>query len=158
MEYWANDSNKDETFYACADIVGTSSVRWWLQKLTQEQTFVEAAAFTLQIPCFNVTSTEFEVATPSSTVQTTTPSSDSSPVESTTAPVAKSASGGLSAGAKAGISIAAIVAALMAGAAVFFVVRRRRSSKKDTESGVIPEMVKGGDAASFRSAETAVAK
>lgn len=147
MEYWANDSNKNESFFACADI-----------------TFVEAAAFTIQIPCFNVTSSEFEEATPSSsstsvTSPTSTPASDSSPVDSTTTPVVKATSGGgLSAGAKAGISIAAIVAAIMAGAIAFFVIRRRRSSKKDTESGVTPEMVKGGDAASFRSADTAVAK
>lgn len=131
--------------------------------MIQEQTLVEAAAFTLQIPCFNVTSTGFEEATPSSSStgvasETGIPASDTAPAESTTISVAKSSSsGGLSNGAIVGISIAVVAAIVMIAAFTFLMVRRRRSFKKDAESGAIPEMAKSGDALSIRSADTVVA-
>ncbi|KAH8592734.1 hypothetical protein B0O99DRAFT_228780 [Bisporella sp. PMI_857] len=145
LEYWANDSNKNESFFACADI-----------------TFVEAALFTTQIPCFNVTSAEFEEAEPSSaTTPSTTPANTANAsAEDSAAPTAEKSSsgGGLSGGAKAGIAIAAIAGAAFIAAGAFFVLRKKRATKKDAETGfAAPEMMKG-DAASFKSGDTAVAK
>ncbi|BAE62024.1 unnamed protein product [Aspergillus oryzae RIB40] len=79
------DTDKNETYYACADI-----------------RYVAASKFTTQVPCFNVTADEFTAVT--STTATagataTAGSSSSSPKDSGT----KESSSGLSGGAIAGI-------------------------------------------------------
>ncbi|KAK7512471.1 uncharacterized protein IWZ02DRAFT_87093 [Phyllosticta citriasiana] len=103
LEYWAEyDSDRNQTFYACADI-----------------TFVEASAFTQQVPCFNVTASTF--GSPSS-------SSTSSATSSASASAASKSS--LSGGDKAGIAVGSIVGGLaIIGAGLFWLLRKRRQSK-----------------------------
>ncbi|EKD19466.1 uncharacterized protein L3040_002658 [Drepanopeziza brunnea f. sp. 'multigermtubi'] len=137
LEYWADDSGTQESFFACADV-----------------TFVEAATFSLEVPCFNVTEDEFMPVDPASP---TTPA--------TTTPVDTLVSAdkddnddddddGLSTGAKAGIAVGAIAGALLLAAAAFFLIRRKRSAAaKETEA--LPPMGKVSDAASIGSAQTA---
>ncbi|KAK6343873.1 hypothetical protein TWF696_007526 [Orbilia brochopaga] len=110
LEYWSNDSGRDETFYACADI-----------------TIVSATAFSDSIPCFNVTVTEFEAPA----------SSDAAPQSSVAPPAPAAVSGGdsgLTTGQKAGIAVGTIIgASAIIGAAVFFALRRR-SKPSDSEA------------------------
>ncbi|KAK8199776.1 hypothetical protein HDK77DRAFT_210567 [Phyllosticta capitalensis] len=101
LEYWADyDSDKNQTFYACADI-----------------TFVETADFSAQVPCFNVTASDF--------------GSSSTATSSATS----SASGGtskssLSGGDKAGIAVGSIVGGFaIIGAGLFWFLRKKRQSK-----------------------------
>ncbi|KAI1111637.1 hypothetical protein F5Y14DRAFT_464404 [Nemania sp. NC0429] len=111
LEYWSNMDNelggRNQSFFACADI-----------------TFVEAANLRTQIPCFNVTSDDFNSPEPSST-GTAGQSDDTS----TTGTSSSNSSGGLSTGAIAGITVGVIVASLSVIGAVAFVVFRRRSSR-----------------------------
>ncbi|KAF3901464.1 hypothetical protein ABW21_db0207234 [Orbilia brochopaga] len=110
LEYWSNDSGRDESFYACADI-----------------TIVSATAFSDSIPCFNVTVTDFEP--PASSNAATQPSAP--------APAPAAVSGGdsgLTSGQKAGIAVGAIIgASAIIGAAVFFALRKR-SRPSDSEA------------------------
>ncbi|KAK6362693.1 hypothetical protein TWF730_000149 [Orbilia blumenaviensis] len=106
MEYWSNDSGKDESFYACADI-----------------TLVGATAFSGTIPCFNVTASEFEA-----------PQSTETVIQPAPEPVASSSDSGLSTGAKAGIAVGSILgASAIIGVAVFFAFRKR-SQPADAET------------------------
>ncbi|KAK7534209.1 uncharacterized protein J3D65DRAFT_632760 [Phyllosticta citribraziliensis] len=102
LEYWAEyDSDRNQTFYACADI-----------------TFVETSAFTAQVPCFNVTASDFESPSSSST-SSATPSASS-----------VSSKSSLSGGDKAGIAVGSIVGGLaILGAGLFWFLRKRRQSK-----------------------------
>ncbi|KAI0465657.1 hypothetical protein F4859DRAFT_374219 [Xylaria cf. heliscus] len=103
LEYWSNIENEmngnNQTFFACADI-----------------TFVEAADFTAQVPCFNVTTSDFNLPESSSTATADNVSS-SSP------------SGGLTTGATAGIAVGVVVASLLVIGVVAFVVFRRRGKQ-----------------------------
>ncbi|EWC43941.1 hypothetical protein DRE_01293 [Drechslerella stenobrocha 248] len=120
MQYWSNDSGRDEFFYACADI-----------------TLVGVNAFSATIPCFNVTSSEFEA-----------PQSTKTVVQSAQ-PAASSADNGLTSGQKAGIAVGAIVgASLIIGIAVFFTFRKR-SQSVDAEAA--PYMAQSKGAPSFES-------
>ncbi|KAJ0107655.1 hypothetical protein J7T55_010260 [Diaporthe amygdali] len=111
LAYWADyegeNGGKNETFYACADI-----------------TLVEAADFSAQVPCFNVTAADFDSgdATATETVASAT-------VTPTSATASSSGSGGLSKGAVAGIAVGTIVGSLaVVGAFAFMLLKRRRSS------------------------------
>ncbi|CAK7226916.1 hypothetical protein SBRCBS47491_006390 [Sporothrix bragantina] len=131
LQYWAvyegENNNQNETFYACADI-----------------TFVDADDFTGQIPCFNVTASDFDSEGSSTTTaagttatkasgatttaaagagQTTAASSSDSSSDSTTS---SSKSGGLSGGAKAGIAVGSIAGAAIIVALGFFIYARKR--------------------------------
>jgi hypothetical protein len=94
------------------------------------QTFVAAKDFTLQIPCFNATSDEFNEPTPSGTA--TAKSTGASQASATAPPVSAESSsapssggGGLSTGAKAGIGVGVSIAGLLVlGAIAFFLYRR----------------------------------
>lgn len=88
------------------------------------QTFVETSDFTIQVPCFNVTSDEFDAPTPSSS---NLPANTDLSVAPSSAP--SSGSNGLSTGAKAGIAVGTIVAGLaLFGAIGFFLWRRGRNA------------------------------
>lgn len=114
LAYWAENEGenggKNETYYACADI-----------------TLVEAADFSAQVPCFNVTSAEFDSGDATATA-TVTPTSAAS---------SSSGSGGLSKGAIAGIAVGTIVGSLaVVGAFAFMLLKRRRSSAAAAASDV----------------------
>ena len=81
------------------------------------QTFVEAKDFTIQVPCFNVTSDDFEP--PAATV-TAAPSNGGAE--------ASDGQDGLSGGAKAGIAVGTVVGSLAVVGIIAFVVLRRRKS------------------------------
>ncbi|KAF3911097.1 hypothetical protein AA313_de0205931 [Arthrobotrys entomopaga] len=98
LEYWSNDSGRDESFFACADV-----------------TLVSATAFTENIPCFNATASDFEAPQTTTTVVSQPPEQTSAPVDT-----------GLTTGQKAGIAVGAILgASLIIGVAVFFALRKR---------------------------------
>ncbi|KAJ4333361.1 hypothetical protein N0V87_007652 [Didymella glomerata] len=113
LEYWSEfegeNNGNNQSFFACADI-----------------TFVETINFSIKVPCFNVTSDNFNTPTPGS--------SGSSPSNtdlsaSSTPEQASGGGGGLSTGAKAGIAVGAIVGGLaVLGAGAFFLWRRGKST------------------------------
>jgi len=118
MEYWSNDSGTDESFYACADI-----------------TLVSTRNFDIQIPCFNVTSSEFEA--PSSTP------SNAPVAEPSETVVVVVADDGLTGGEKAGIAVGSILgAALIVGVAVFFAFRKKTTTQ-DAETAPNTSEIKG---------------
>jgi len=87
------------------------------------QTFVETTKFTQQVPCFNVTSEEFDAPTPtasSSGAPSATGLTLPEPSQETV-----SSSNGLSTGAKAGIAVGAVIGGLALIALVAFFVWRR---------------------------------
>ncbi|KAJ5375693.1 hypothetical protein N7517_007699 [Penicillium concentricum] len=97
------DTDKNETYYACADV-----------------TYIAASKFTYQVPCFNVTTDEFaEVTTTAAAGSTATAKSDTAKNTSTTS----EKDSGLSGGAIAGIVIGS-VAGLAIGLALLFFYRR----------------------------------
>ncbi|KAF2630897.1 hypothetical protein BU25DRAFT_387168 [Macroventuria anomochaeta] len=103
LEYWSElegeNNGNNQSFFACADI-----------------TFVETINFSIKVPCFNVTSDDFNAPTPSATSQLATPGLSSS-------------GGGLSTGAKAGIAVGSIVGGLaILGAVGFFLWRRGKNA------------------------------
>ncbi|KAH7348228.1 hypothetical protein BKA66DRAFT_516680 [Pyrenochaeta sp. MPI-SDFR-AT-0127] len=112
MEYWAEfegeNNGNNQSFFACVDI-----------------TFVETKDFTIQVPCFNVTSDNFAAPTPSSTSTPSGGGLSASPTPS----AAASSGGGLSTGAKAGIAVGAVIAGLaLFGAIGFFLWRRGKTA------------------------------
>ncbi|KAI1164812.1 hypothetical protein F5B18DRAFT_670459 [Nemania serpens] len=111
LEYWSNMDNelggRNQSFFACADI-----------------TFIEAAKLTTQVPCFNVTSSDFNSPEPSSSATAGQPNDPSAADTSSS-----NSSGALTTGAIAGITVGVVVASLLVIGAVAFVVFRRRSSR-----------------------------
>ncbi|KAF2179499.1 hypothetical protein K469DRAFT_753887 [Zopfia rhizophila CBS 207.26] len=120
LEYWAEfegeNNGNNQSFFACADV-----------------TFVEATDFKDQVPCFNVTSDDFNAPTPSTSASGSMPTASNLSATSPASSLAASSSsgGGPSAGAKAGIAVGSIVgAAAIIGAIAFLVLRRRKSAQK----------------------------
>ncbi|KAI0401689.1 hypothetical protein F4802DRAFT_600848 [Xylaria palmicola] len=115
LQYWSNIDNeldgRNQTFYACADIM-----------------FVEASDFTVQVPCFNVTSSGFNAPESSSSATTDT----SEDTDTDTAQKSNS-SGGLTTGATAGIAVGVTVASLLVIGVVAFVVFRRKGKKSSDD-------------------------
>ncbi|KAF2683347.1 hypothetical protein K458DRAFT_368573 [Lentithecium fluviatile CBS 122367] len=114
LEYWAEyegeNNGNNQSFFACADI-----------------TFVETTKFTAQVPCFNVTSEEFDAPTPTpSTAGVPSPTGLTSQE-----PSAESAASyaGLSTGAKVGIAMGSVIGGLaLIGVVAFFVWRRGKTA------------------------------
>lgn len=98
------DSEAKDTFYACADI-----------------SFVPVAQFTTQIPCFNVTSSDF-------TPPASSPSSSGTPEEGST-PNNSTGSGGLSKGGIAGV-VVGVVAAVVLAILAFIGYRRFQKQRR----------------------------
>lgn len=107
------------------------------------KTFVEASDFDIQVPCFNVTSSDFDLPDDSGSSSDTEDGDDneSSTDKSESSPTAAPSGNdsdfgsGLSKGAKAGIAVGVIVASLaIVGAIAFVVLRRRRAVPGDHES------------------------
>ncbi|KAE8347796.1 hypothetical protein BDV24DRAFT_157273 [Aspergillus arachidicola] len=95
------ETDKNETYYACADI-----------------RYVAASKFTTQVPCFNVTADEFTAVTSTTATSgatATAGSSSSSSKDSGT----KESSSGLSGGAIAGIVVGCVAAVAIAIAVLF---------------------------------------
>ncbi|KAF3916596.1 hypothetical protein ABW20_dc0103360 [Dactylellina cionopaga] len=119
MEYWSNDSGRDESFFACADI-----------------TLVSATTFDDTIPCFNVTASEFEAPQTTQTVTEQAP-------EQTSPPIQVQVDNGLTTAQKAGIAVGSILgASAIIGVAVFFAFRKR-SKSADNESAPYMTQTKG---------------
>ncbi|CAG8981918.1 hypothetical protein HYALB_00009174 [Hymenoscyphus albidus] len=118
LEYWSSyQEGSRQSFYACADV-----------------TLVDASAFVGSIPCFNVTSTDFEP------------------------PVSATKEHGLSTRAKAGIAVGSIVGGLgLLGAIAFVLFRKRSKAKRDLEATNQFSVVEKQRAASIASGETQVA-
>ncbi|RWA13094.1 hypothetical protein EKO27_g2013 [Xylaria grammica] len=132
LEYWSNIDNelggRNQTFYACADIVSNATPPS-AAVANLRQTFVEAADFSVQVPCFNVTSSDFNLPESSST-----PSADT-PENTGAASSSSNPNGGLTTGAIAGIAVGVVVASLLViGAVAFVVFRRRNSQAPDNEN------------------------
>ncbi|RYP71773.1 hypothetical protein DL771_004585 [Monosporascus sp. 5C6A] len=122
LEYWSSMDDelggRNQSFYACADI-----------------TFVETEDFDIQVPCFNVRASEFNLpkddgdedsatTKPSGAGETNTEGSDAF-------------GSGLTSGAKAGIAVGVIVASLaIVGAVAFVVLRKRKPAPVDQERAI----------------------
>jgi hypothetical protein len=100
------ETDKNETYYACADI-----------------TYVPTNEFTYQVPCFNV-STEDGIDMPEDSPTNSTGSSDAEPSETPSSGPGSSLSGG----AIAGIVIG--VVAMIAGIALVFFIWGRRKQRR----------------------------
>ncbi|PLB51349.1 hypothetical protein P170DRAFT_455537 [Aspergillus steynii IBT 23096] len=105
------DSDKNETYYACADV-----------------TYVPASKFTYSVPCFNVTSDEFTAVTTTAGAGSTATagskgSDDKAKADSDSDSGSSGGGSGLSGGAIAGIVIGA-VAGVAIGVALLFGYRR----------------------------------
>ncbi|KAK8007434.1 diphenol oxidase [Apiospora arundinis] len=138
LEYWASDPKEQggakQSFFACADV-----------------TFVEAKDFTLSVPCFNVTASDFSLPGPSGTAQPKTPAGESG---AATVPSSSSSTGGLTSGEKAGIAVGTIVGSFgIVGILAFMLLRKKRAQPADVESPRNTAARKGvNDAMSERSA------
>ncbi|KAJ5784019.1 uncharacterized protein N7518_009696 [Penicillium psychrosexuale] len=99
------DTDKNETYYACADV-----------------TYVAASKFTYQVPCFNVTSDEFTDVTTTTTAASGSTATAASGTTKNSASTSEKSSG-LSGGAIAGIVVGS-VAGLVIGVALLFFYRR----------------------------------
>lgn len=106
MFFYFEEDGGDEAFYACTDI-----------------TYVEAAAFTESIPCFNATREEPDVQTDSAVSVTTTAPDGSDPH------LEDDGDDGLSVGAIAGAVVGSVLGALAIAALAFFLLRRNKKSK-----------------------------
>ncbi|KAK7937411.1 uncharacterized protein PG986_014279 [Apiospora aurea] len=139
LEYWASDAKEQDgskqSFFACADV-----------------TFVEAKDFTLSVPCFNVTASDFSLGGPSGTPQPKTPIDEGG--VSTPASALHSTGGGLTTGEKAGIAVGTIVGSFaVVGILAFMLLRKKRNQPADAESPTRRFGHKGiNDAMSERSA------
>jgi hypothetical protein len=88
-----------------------------------QQTLVEAADFTAQVPCFNVTSADFDSGDATATKTVGAATLTATPGGSSSGP------GGLSKGAIAGIAVGTIIGSLaVVGAFAFVLLKRRRGS------------------------------
>ncbi|KAF1950748.1 hypothetical protein CC80DRAFT_226008 [Byssothecium circinans] len=110
LEYWGEfegeNNGRNQSFFACADV-----------------TFVETKNFNKQVPCFNVTSDEFDAPTPTASSGAAATSASSFQSSS------PSGGGGLSGGAKAGIAVGSIIGGLaLIGAIGFFLWRRGKAT------------------------------
>ncbi|KAF4546486.1 putative tpa [Lasiodiplodia theobromae] len=140
LEYWSSyEDGKNETFYACADI-----------------TFVEAVAFDAQVPCFNVTASDFNSGSASSSASSSTASATGASASSSSNDNSgsSSSSGGLSTSDKAGIAIGSILGGLsIIGAGIFFFLyRRRAAAKREAAAAAAAVTPKEVEEASVRSA------
>ncbi|KAF2255281.1 hypothetical protein BU26DRAFT_448617 [Trematosphaeria pertusa] len=116
LEYWAEyegeNNGNNQSFFACADV-----------------TFIRTEDFTAQVPCFNVTSDDFNA--PSSTASSTgLPAASATGLAATpSTSSASGSSGGLSSGAKAGIAVGSIIGGLaLIGMIAFFMWRRGKAT------------------------------
>ncbi|KAL4807581.1 hypothetical protein BDV18DRAFT_103470 [Aspergillus unguis] len=99
------DTDKNETYYACADV-----------------TYVAASKFTYQVPCFNVTVDEFTPTNSTNSTSSDADSNSSSDLDSENNSSSSSSSSGgskLSGGAIAGIVVGCVAAAVIAAGLLF---------------------------------------
>ncbi|KAI1485756.1 hypothetical protein F5X96DRAFT_658239 [Biscogniauxia mediterranea] len=121
LEYWSSVDDElngqNQSFYACADI-----------------TFVEASNFDIQVPCFNVTSADFNSPDPSTStaLPSATATSDGAAADTNSS---SSNNGGLSASQTAGIAVGVVVASLLVVGTVAWTVLRRRKSRVADQEG-----------------------
>ncbi|KAI1271692.1 hypothetical protein F5Y07DRAFT_339588 [Xylaria sp. FL0933] len=120
LEYWSHMDNelggRNQSFFACADI-----------------TFVEPADFSVQVPCFNVTYSDFDLPEPS-------PSSTAGQPDDTDS---SNSGDGLSGGEIAGIAVGAVVASLLIIGGLGFIVFRRRRTRASDDDQTQPLGTKG---------------
>ncbi|KAI0551717.1 hypothetical protein F4679DRAFT_122675 [Xylaria curta] len=131
LEYWSNMDDElgghNQSFFACADI-----------------TFVEAADFTAQVPCFNITADDFNSPEPSSPAANDTGDADNSN---------PSPSGKLSTGATAGIAVGVILTSLLIiGVAAFAILRKRgkHAINNEAQSSQAKDVIEIGSIGSRR--------
>ncbi|RYO96149.1 hypothetical protein DL766_001928 [Monosporascus sp. MC13-8B] len=122
LEYWSSMGDelggRNQSFYACADI-----------------TFVETKDFDVQVPCFNVKASEFNL--PKDDEDKDSASAEPSATGEVNAESSGDFASGLTSGAKAGIAVGVIVASLaIVGAVAFAVLRKRKSAPVDHERAI----------------------
>ncbi|KIX09987.1 uncharacterized protein Z518_01068 [Rhinocladiella mackenziei CBS 650.93] len=106
------DTDKNETFYACADI-----------------TYVLTSQFTYQVPCFNATVDDYDISDnddPDSSSSGTAAGASAT----SAAPESSESSSGLSGGAIAGIVVGVVVGVAAVLGALFFMWRRSQQKKR----------------------------
>lgn len=117
------DTDLNETFYACADI-----------------TYVATSQFTVQVPCFNATTDDFDLPSESDDDDDDDDSNSDSTSTGTAAGASATASGavttsrgsssGLSGGAIAGIVVGVVGGLLLVVGALFFLWRRGQQNRR----------------------------
>ncbi|KAL1611140.1 hypothetical protein SLS59_000781 [Nothophoma quercina] len=112
LEYWSEfedeNNGNNQSFFACADI-----------------TFVQTIDFSIKVPCFNVTSDDFNAPTPSASSSGSSPSNTGLAGSQSGTPENTSSGSGLSTGAKAGIAVGSIIGGLAILGAIGFLLWRR---------------------------------
>ncbi|RYP04533.1 hypothetical protein DL764_004395 [Monosporascus ibericus] len=122
LEYWSSMDDelggRNQSFYACADV-----------------TFVEPEDFDIQVPCFNVKASEFNL--PEDEEDEDSASTTPSAASEVNAENSGDFGSGLASGAKAGIAVGVIVASLaIVGAVAFLVLRKRKLAPVDQERAI----------------------
>ena len=129
LEYWSDfegeNNGNNRSFFACADIVSPTVKNYIQTSLALPQTFVETNDFSVKVPCFNVTSNNFNALTPDSSASGSAPFQISSSANQSASSGQPTSGGGLSTSAKAGIAIGAILGGLVILGAVGFLVWRK---------------------------------
>jgi hypothetical protein len=126
LEYWSQfegeNNGNNESFFACADIISTTVKKYSKTRLTLSQTFVETNDFSVKVPCFNVTSNNFNIPTLDASASGSPPSQTSSSANQSASFDQPPGGGGLSTSAKAGIAVGAVLGGLAIMGAVGFSV------------------------------------
>lgn len=106
------DTNENETYYACADIV-----------------YVPTSQFTYQVPCFNATVDDFEIVETNGTASASGSAAGASSTGEAPS-TSKSSSSGLSGGAIAGIVVGVVVGLIAVVGGLFFMWRHTQQKKR----------------------------
>jgi hypothetical protein len=133
LEYWSGfegeNNGNNQSFFACADIVSITVKKYSRTRLTLPQTFVETNDFSVRVPCFNVTSNNFNTPTPDTSASGSAPFQTSSSANQSALSSQPPGGGGISTSVKAGIAIGAVLGGLaILGAVGFFVWRKGKNA------------------------------
>ncbi|EXJ94883.1 hypothetical protein A1O1_00001 [Capronia coronata CBS 617.96] len=107
------DTDKNETFYACADI-----------------SFVSTSQFDVSVPCFNATTEDFTISDNDSSDDDSSDGTSTSSSASSSTTSSSSSSSGLSGGAIAGIVVGVVAGVIIIAGLVFYGWRRDKQLKR----------------------------
>ena len=132
LKYWSDfegeNNGNNQSFFACADIVSVTVKKYSKTRLTLPQTFVETNDFSVRVPCFNVTSNNFNAPTPDASASGSAPFQTSSSANQPAFFSQPPGGGGISTSVKAGIAVGAVLGGLaILGAVGFFVWRKGKN-------------------------------
>jgi hypothetical protein len=132
LEDWSDfegeNNGNNQSFFAFAEIVILNVNKYINKILTLPQTFVETNDFSVRVPCFNVTSNDFNTPTPDASASGSAPFQTSSSANQSAFSNQPPGGGGISTSVKAGIAVGAVLGGLaILGAVGFFVWRKGKN-------------------------------